>query len=157
MDRAEFFKVVARQISRWYSIILFICFACVVIMRIINTELSLLISWVALIPVLPALCVLVVSSSMRMLDLHRHFYKGEAKYKAPSLFSLRLTPFNIVIAIVTLVPPVVLVSMLFGLEGHRFEYTALLSTHVLLCSLSVWYFWVINPYIKRMVLNDGKP
>ena len=157
MDRAEFFKEIIKRAGKWYSRILLATLTVAVLMRIIDNELSLLISWLNLSLVLPSLFMIVSVSFARILDLHRYFYTGEAKYTPPSIFSLRLLPHNLVVAIATIAPPAISVSLLFGIEGHNHLQTSLLSSHVLLCSLTVWFYWCVNPYIKGVVSNVAKP
>ena len=157
MDRAELFRIIGKKIGSYYSNLLIIALGGTVLMRLVNTESSLIFSWIILMPVMPTLCVMALASVQRILDLHRHHHTGDEPYVAPSIISLKLLPFSIVVPLIIMLPPFMVVSLIFGMEGHGQEHTSLLSLHVFMSLIAAWYFLGVNPYIKRMVSGVVEP
>ena len=157
MDRAAFFKEISQKIGKAYSILLIFCVFSTSLLRIVNTESALVISWFFVLLALPSLCAMAFSVLGRIIDLHRHHHAGEEGYVAPSIMSLKLVPFNIVVPLVTMVPPFIIVAFIFGMDGHEQEHTNLLSAHVFLSLLAACFFWGINPFIKHMVSGASTP
>lgn len=157
MDRAEFIKVMAQKLGKGYFTLLVLCLVGAIILRIVNNESLLNISAVLLAPVLPAGAVMAISSVIRILDLHKHNYRGMEKYVAPSPWSIKLVPYNIIVPMAVTVPPVLVVSLLFELENHPDEHTFLYSAFVLISLAVCWFFGVVNPYIKSLVSCHSRP
>ncbi|MBW8190103.1 hypothetical protein K0504_03565 [Neiella marina] len=151
MNRAEFFEVISHKFGRWYAIALIAALVTLVAIRLINSGALQNMSLVVFTPVVPAFICMIISAGMRVFDLHKYFYNGSGTYQRPAFMSLKLIPYSIVVAVVSLVPPTILISVLFGLDGHEQIHTSLFSDLLLISSLVFWFFWVVNPYIKRLV------
>ena len=156
MKREQFFIEIFHLIGGKYRQLLLGLLIASVLIRFVNTEAMLHISVLILVPAVPAIIVVVFGQFEWVLKLHEHFYKGSEVYKVPSIFSFKLFPYNIVVPFSVVVPPFTVVNMFFGFESEMYEHTLILSFLLLIHSLTVWYFWVFSPFMKRFSSNGGK-
>ena len=151
MKRAEFFKYVREKLSYWYSVSLVVIFFILCVCRSFNTETSQIVGFYSFTLVIPSLIFTVMSGIDRTYDLHKYFHRGNQSYKVPGIMSAELVLPNAVVAVLTLFPPIGVISLFidFG-AAHLNENNFILGMLLTLNALSVWFVWFINPSIKTL-------
>jgi len=150
MNRAEFFSEIYRKGEKTYFVVMLVCLAVAIGSRIINTEESLIIAAYTLLVVFPAYFAAIVNGHSRAIELHKK-ERGKCVYFTPGAFCTKLAPYALVVSIAALAPPLLVTSILFGLDSHINEHTSVLSILVLFNLIPVWYFAGVNPLFKRKV------
>ncbi|WP_434359942.1 hypothetical protein NF212_06600 [Parasalinivibrio latis] len=155
MTRAEFFKTMHHTIGRWYSVYLAVSLGLLAFLRITDNEESIKLAILLFLTVVPGLLYMLVASQNRMYNLHRYVNRDVKPYKAPSIFSLRLIPYSMVVAMVSLVPPAIVTSIFFDLSSQVPKHTLLINISVEMNMLVLWFIWVVNPCIKKYVVKNA--
>ncbi|WP_299589359.1 hypothetical protein [uncultured Microbulbifer sp.] len=156
MNRAQFFsEVCGRTVSALEKMVLVSAFT-TMIFRLINTEYVVKIAAFLAIPMAIAWLVMIAKLFSHMFALHRHEHEGKGGYVEPSIFSIKLLPQSFILCIGTIVPPVLITSLVFGLNNHEHKHTEILSILFLFQFLVLWFYWVFDPLIKKVLRSEEK-
>lgn len=156
MNRAQFFsEAYCRSVLVLKKIVLATTFT-TMILRLINTEYVVKIAAVLAIPMFIAWLVMIAKLFSQVLALHRHEYEEIGGYVEPSIFSIKLLPQSLMVCIGALVPPALITSLLFGLNNHEYKHTEILSLLFFFQFVVVWFYWVFDPFIKKVLRSQEK-
>ena len=135
-----------KYIWKWFLCLLL---ASQIILRLINTEWSMKYSAVVTILLFPLWITLVFRTWRLIYHLHAFSYRNNSNYTKPFFMSSSLFPQNIIVTLLTMVPPVIVVNIFFGLEHYESQHTQLLSGLLLITSIAAWFFIVVEPMLKN--------
>ncbi|PML75728.1 hypothetical protein BCT69_06235 [Enterovibrio norvegicus] len=151
MERVEFFKHVREKLGYWYSVSLVVIFFVLVVCRSFNIETSQIVGFYLFTLVIPSLIFTVMSGIDRTYDLHKYFHRFNQSYKLPSIMSPKLVLPSAIVALATVFPPIGVISLFIDFGAlYSTENTFLLGMLLTLNALSIWFFWFVNPSIKRL-------
>ena len=151
MNRAQFFlEIFNRSLAVIKHMLLATVFITLVT-RLIDNEFALKVASFLTVMVFPVGFVMVGKLVSRVLDLYRYEHGKKEGYVEPSIWSIKLLPQSFMVSIGALAPPVIVVSLVFGLENHPQEHTTILSILLLLQVIIAWYFWVFEPFLTKAV------
>ena len=151
MNRSQFFVEIFRRATVAIKYMLLATVFVTLVTRLIDNESAFKVAGVLAVITFPAWFIMVGKLVSRVLDLHRYEHGNKEGYVEPSVWSIRLLPQSLMVSIGTLVPPVTVVSLLFGLENHPKEHTTILSILLLVQVISAWYYWVFDPFMQKIV------
>ena len=149
MTRAEFIS----KLFLFTSIALLIY---VLVLRIINTEKSLAFALPALFILFPYWLIVLSKCHSLIFVLHRNMHTRGLPYRKPSFFSPRLIPQCFLVVLLTILPPVLFTSLVFGVANHPQEHTTELSCIFLMFLIVAWYFCIVQPLFSRSQIGSNK-
>jgi len=151
MNRAQFFLEIFNRSVVGIKYMLLVTAFITLVTRLIDNALALKIASFLTVMVLPVWFVMIGKLVSTVLDLYRHEHGKKDGYVEPNIWSIKLLPQSLMVSIGALAPPVLVMSLLFGLENHPQEHTTILSILLLLQVSITWYFWAFEPFLMKSV------
>ncbi|USD19844.1 hypothetical protein MJO52_12205 [Microbulbifer variabilis] len=128
-----------------------------ILLRIVGGPLSLRLSVIVLLCVTPYLITLIFKSWSLSYELHRHAHRHRANYRKPAFLSPALMPHSMAVALFILLPPILFIELVFGLDSVSSRSSEGQTVILLFTSIAFWYFRVAEPVLSKEIgTKDGE-
>lgn len=120
-----------------------------VLLGIIVSDWTMKLSFGILIILIPYWVAMLLRSVDLIYLMHRKSHAKEEDYQQPSLLSFSLFPQIMAVAALTLIPPFIVVNLVFSLKNNTDSNAAVVSAILLFSAVCLWFFLFVEPVLKK--------